>query len=150
MKVTHKLDLNDFLEDDFKLFAIHTTLEMHRLAYFLNRTFKIHLKYKQNIDSFELFEYENKQQQEIWSLISNTGEQTTTQKQLDTLIFDTEPSQVKTFLIPEYKSVDYFLKIENDNNNQNITEIISSIIQVITTFEIDINQLKSKNNLIFY
>ncbi len=150
MAATYKLALDDFQEEDFKLFAIHTTLEMYRLAYFLNRNLLLHLKYKQNIDSFELFDYKNEQQQETWSLVSNTGERCIEKSHGDTLIFDSEPNRIKTYLIPEYKNVDYFLKIENSNDHKNINKKISAISQVITSFEIDTNQLKSKNNLIFY
>jgi len=150
MGTVHKLVLDDFLEDDFKLFAIHTTLDLYRIAYFLNRNLKLHLKYKQDIDSFELFEYEDEQQQSVWSLVSNTGERIVTNNTTDTLIFEAETTSIRTYLIPEHKNVDCFLKIENSNHNNNIISEISKIPGVITTFAINTNQLKSKNNLIFY
>ena len=52
--------------------------------------------------------------------------------------------------VPEYKEVDYFLKIEDDTEGeeQSIINKIAFIPQVITTYMVDINQLKSKNNLI--
>ncbi len=150
MGTVHKLVLDDFLEDNFELFAIHTTLDLYRVAYFLNRNLKLHLKYKQDIDSFELFEYENEQQQSIWNLVSNTGERIVTNNTTDTLIFEPETTRIRTYLIPEHKNIDCFLKIENCQHNNNIISKISKIPGVITAFVINANQLKSKNNLIFH
>ncbi len=144
-----KLGLDDFLEDDFELFAIYTTLEIYRIAYFLNKTFALNLTYKQNLDSFNLFEYKSTKHLETWSLVSNIGERNAINNK-DTLIFDAAPISIRTYLIPEYKKADCFLKIENFNFNQNIITNLSKIQHVITAFEINTTQLKSKNNLIFY
>ena len=54
-------------------------------------------------------------------------------------------------LIPEYKKVNYFLKIDNETvyNEKLILNKIQEIPQVITAYSIDADQLKSKDNLIF-
>jgi hypothetical protein len=54
------------------------------------------------------------------------------------------------FLIPEFKKVDYFLRIEDDSLE--ITDIVTaihSIDWVEAAYAVDIVKIKSKNNLIF-
>lgn len=55
------------------------------------------------------------------------------------------------FLLPELKKVDYFLKIESDDDLQ-INEIVKnlkSIKSLSTVYVVDTETIKSKNNLIF-
>ena len=56
------------------------------------------------------------------------------------------------FLIPEQKKVDFFLMIRGNVSESLTKEIIgkiNSLSLVLTSFNIDPNQLKSKQNLIF-
>jgi hypothetical protein len=69
-------------------------------------------------------------------------------------LFDEEniSEMVTTHLIPENKQVDFFLKISTDSPSVAIRKIvtdINDIKQVISAYEVDTEQLKSKNNLIF-
>ncbi len=55
------------------------------------------------------------------------------------------------YLVPEKKQADYFFMIRNnfeDDIHQIIT-IIRGLDIVLTAFEVDINELKSKENLLF-
>ena len=55
-------------------------------------------------------------------------------------------------MLPEFKKVNYFLKIENSEENTNLSEIqseLNSIDQIAVNYIVDINKIKSKNNLIF-
>ena len=56
------------------------------------------------------------------------------------------------YLLPEYKKVDFFLKIENAANEIDLTEVVSkmSAVDGITlVYTVDKDKIKSKNNLIF-
>ena len=58
----------------------------------------------------------------------------------------------KVYLLPEFKKVDYFLKIENNEDAvsmSNIQILLNTIDNVSTVYSVDMNQIKSKNNLIF-
>ena len=62
----HKLVLDDFVDADYSLFAIHCDLEDYRLAFHINCALNTNLKRtKEDIDfndneaSFSLFEWEN-------------------------------------------------------------------------------------------
>ena len=47
----HKLVLDDFVDADYSLFAIHCDLEDYRLAFYINHAFKTNLKRaKEDVD----------------------------------------------------------------------------------------------------
>jgi hypothetical protein len=55
-------------------------------------------------------------------------------------------------LIPESKTVNYLLKIDNQFNiseEKKLLKCILDISQIATAYSIDASQLKSKDNLIF-
>ena len=55
-------------------------------------------------------------------------------------------------LIPEYKKVNYFLKIDNDENfinEKTLIHNIQEIPQIAAVYSIDVTRLKTKDNLIF-
>ena len=68
-------------------------------------------------------------------------------------LFSSNEKILKTYhLLTELKNVDYLIKISNDDryfDDKDIIEKIQTIPQVITTYVIDVDQLKSKENLIF-
>ncbi len=148
---TFKLDFDDFLDDDFELLAIHTTLESYHLAYFMNLAFDVLLKKAEGIPDFDFYEFNDEKNQSLWNLVANKGAQeiTETYEEQSALFFEEKSNRI--YLLPEYKKVDYLVKIEhNTHNTQNLISKMNAIPQIITTFAIDIPTLKSKNNLIFY
>ncbi|WP_111308873.1 IPExxxVDY family protein [Confluentibacter sediminis] len=157
----HRLILDDFFEEaSYTLIAIHCTVEDYRLAYLLNDYLKIHLTrkpsdldYNNGKSTFSIFEWEDPKYLITWNLVHNVCKSELYQKANQHSLFDSEEKITKTFyLIPEYKRVNYFLKIDdefNDNKEKYIIDTILKIPQISTAYSIDGNQLKSKNNLIF-
>ena len=66
-------------------------------------------------------------------------------------LFQNESTFIKPRLIPEYKDVDYLLKIESENQVEidKFIKKIASLPQVMASYEVKTDKLKSKNNLIF-
>ncbi|WP_100613577.1 IPExxxVDY family protein [Confluentibacter citreus] len=157
----HKLILDDFFEEaPYTLIAIYCAVEDYRLAYLLNKYLKIHLTrkpsdldYNNGKSTFSIFEWEDPKYLTIWNLVHNVCKSESYQKASQQSLFDSEEKITKTFyLIPEYKQVNYFLKIDNefdDDQEKLIIDTILKIPQISTSYRIDGNQLKSKNNLIF-
>ena len=154
-----KLNLEDFCNEAFTLFAIHTDLDDYRLAYFLNKYLGINLCRKTfDLDfvnskgSFSVFEYIDQTNFLKWSLISNIYNHSFSAKgSNDDLFIESNNLVQKVNLITEYKNVNYLLKIENNDGQFNLEDIIKrikSIPQVITLYDIN-NDLKNKENLIF-
>lgn len=157
----HKLILDDIFDESvFTLIAIHCTIEDYRLAYLLNKFLGINLVRKKSDLGFNngkalysLYKWKDKKQMLTWNLVSNICK-TNDYRQTDSgLLFEATQSITKTFnLLPELKTVNYLLKIDDEFNVKREKYIINKILsipQIATAYTIDQNQLKSKDNLIF-
>jgi hypothetical protein len=145
----------DFYEDSFALIAIHCSLEDFTLAYTLNKHLKCSFKRRNknlifsDTISLPVFEWKDIFNDRYWTLIANSSqsEESTT----STGFFTNEPSYKKQHLIPEYKNVDYFMKLEQEDldSESTILKSILAIPKIITAYTLNTDTLKSKNNLIF-
>jgi hypothetical protein len=111
------------------------------------------LDFQYTAASYSVYEWEDNKRQSMWNLIGNIFKREEDSLVSSGSLFDATSKVIKTYnLIPEYKNVNYFLKIENDDhymNLKNIISIIQKIPQIVTVYDIDVSTLKSKNNLIF-
>ena len=156
----HKLQVDDFYDDSYKLIAIHCRLEDYRLAYLLNKHLGLKLKRKdKDLDfkylesSYSIFEWDNETEYVMWNLISNVCKKEEDSLYSTGTLFNDSEKVLKTFhLISEYKKVDYFIKIsdEIDNVNENfILTKLQAIPQIITSYTVNPLKIKSKDHLIF-
>ncbi|TYA74314.1 IPExxxVDY family protein [Seonamhaeicola marinus] len=156
----HKLVLDDVDSDLFTLIAIHCTLEDYRIAYLLNKFLGITLSrkaddldFKNGALTYAIFEWEDCKQQTLWNLVSNVCKTESFREANTGSLFSIQEKITQVnHLIPEYKSVNYFLKIDNDYSFSKEKYILNSILkipQVATAYSIQPNQLKSKDHLIF-
>tara|TARA_R110000787_G_scaffold45993_4_gene111914 strand:- start:5543 stop:6013 length:471 start_codon:yes stop_codon:yes gene_type:complete len=153
----YSLDLEDFCEDNYTLIGIHTALEDFKLAFLLNNNlntlfskanFSLDFESEHSKASFSIYNYINEEYDFEWYLIANSYKEERTNA-LDTIVLSTE---TKTYLIPEKKRVDYFLKIVGETNQELIyktVDKINQINQVVTSYTVESNTLKSKEFLIF-
>jgi hypothetical protein len=69
------------------------------------------------------------------------------------LFLDTQVEiATRVYLLPEFKKVDYFLKIEHQdhfNVRAEVLDKINGIPQISAVYLVDSAKIKSKNNLIF-
>ena len=158
----HKLDLDEFDEIDYHLVAIHTTLEDYRLAYFINQHLPVNLsKSKEEIlisikegeTQFSRFYFDDEDNFISWNLIQNKNEVIGQKEKINQDLFSNSSQEVatKVFLLPELKKVDYFLKIESDDDLeiQAIVKKLKTIKSLSTVYVVETETIKSKNNLIF-
>ncbi|MDG1743947.1 MAG: IPExxxVDY family protein [Polaribacter sp.] len=153
----YALEMNDFCEEEYSLIGIHSTLEDYKLAYLINKKLNTRFfKAKEDLQftrekkkaSFSIYNYENTKYDFDWFLIANSyrrENQTVSNELLLT-------SETKTYLIPEKKKVDFFLKICGESEYDFVMKTINSIKSIeniITAYLIDKNTLKSKDFLIF-
>ncbi len=153
----YEVNINDFSNDDYTLIGVHTTLNDHRLAYLLNKHLQVSLRranydldfFQKNIESsYVVYEYTNTKLDQDWFLISNVFKYTLEAESIS--LFGQSDST--SYLIPEKKKVDFFLKIEGEFDYDFIVKLIENINQIpqiITSYEIEVNSLKSKDFLIF-
>nr|WP_314836493.1 IPExxxVDY family protein [uncultured Flavobacterium sp.] len=159
----HKLDLGEFDEIDYYLIAIHTSLEDYRLAYFINQKLPINLSKNENEiqinikegeTKFSRFYYYDIDKALSWNLIQNKNEVIQHKKDNSQNLFSNTTLEVltKVHLLPEFKKVDYFLKIDNCDETISVSDVmtlLNTIDNISTVYTVDTNKIKSKNNLIF-
>jgi len=153
----YALEIDDFCEEEYSLIGIHSTLEDYKLAYLLNKNLSTKFyKAKEDLEfvwektkvSFSIYNYENNENDFDWFLITNSYRRANKSISKDLLL----TSETKTYLIPEKKKVDFFLKISGIVEYEFVLKTINkikNIENVITAFSIDKNTLKSKDFLIF-
>ena len=144
-------------EHEYTLIGIHATLEDYRLAFYLNTALNIQLKRQpEDLDfgtdnsSFSFYNYECNSTFSSWALIANKCVFDANSVKKSSYLFE-EDYQTAT-LIQEKKQVDYFLKIDSDFDTQELNKIIkkvTTIKNVITSYNINPQTLKSKDFLIF-
>jgi hypothetical protein len=135
-----KLSIDD--DFDFSLVGISSHSKDYRLCWSLNTALGTTFVKKEDlkvelIKSFELslfsfYEFEDEENFNKQYIIANNGS--------------------SGFLLPEHRNLDYFWMVKGNFTKQNMRELLeklSNVDAVITCLEIDVNLLKSKQNLIF-
>lgn len=134
-----KLELDD--DYDFDLIGICSSFTDYRLCWGINQSLSIRLERSEDYSVenkkdgesfFSFYEYFNESTEEDYFLIKN---QSYTYKKL----------------IPEQDKIDYFLIIKN-NYETNIDDLVTklkALDSVLTAFSFNVEDLKSKSNLIF-
>jgi hypothetical protein len=159
----HKVYIEDFEEEDYHLIGLHTPLEDYRLAYFLNKElgiglykskFDIPLQIKKVKTSFVRFTFEDEKKVIIWDLVQNKNQVENIENINTTDLFSNSKNSFSSsaYLLPEYKKVDFFVKIENTANEIDLDNVISKISKIEAVklaYSVAKDKIKSKNNLIF-
>jgi hypothetical protein len=134
------LNIEEDFELDFELIGISCHEKDFRLCYELNNHLEIDLTRIKDLEiviknvkgTYSLFEYLDEENRLDYYLISNRSE--------------------KGILIPEHKSIDFLLQLKGVTSDEIVEELITkicSISLVLTAYKINVNTLKSKQNLIF-
>lgn len=149
--------LDDLLEDYSLILAIYSSAEIYRIAYHINRVLNINLERQdkdidlqigETVVDYPFYHFFDKIDNTDYYFIANKGIAKTQPDEDLNLLFK-EASIYHTYLIPERKNVDYFLKIENPDTSIDFKEYIKQINEIKTVHEMDIDGIKSYNNLIF-
>lgn len=155
----HQLGL--VAEDEYLLIAIHSSVEDYRLAFLINKQLNYRFKRKEkDLDffkkeghiAFSIFEYNDVERDDSFYLISNTYKSVTEKTTSAGSLFETNEEEKTYYLLPEFKTTEYLLKIVSDNwefYEHNLLSKLNKIPSVITSYQIDTDNLKSKNNLNF-
>jgi hypothetical protein len=156
----HKLNLEDFDQIDYNLIAIHTVQEDYKLAYKINQKLgislfkndkEIQVDIENNTALFSRFTFDDQENRMIWDLIQNKNkiELPVLKKTID--LFENKSFYRKISLVSELKNVDFLLKIEFDSQIKikNILNKLNKIDSISTVYEVNVQEMKSKNNLIF-
>lgn len=135
-----KLTLEIVEDYDFELLGICSHIKDYRLSWSINQNLgfdlikeaDLELNQKSEVQCYSFFSFIDDENLVEYYLISNRCE--------------------NGLLIPEEKKSDYFLLIKGvlrGGEKEEILKQISSLKHVLTIYEIEVNTLKSKNNLLF-
>ena len=153
----HKLDLTDFHDADYCLFAIHSDLEDFELAHAINSNLKTRLKrLKKDLDinasqnpSFSLFEWEDPALKSTWNLLKNNCQVESQIKGQGLFAEREEKNAKKIALIKEHSNVDYFLKISGSFGPEKaVLENLNKITAISLVYLVEVETLKSNEYLI--
>ncbi len=159
-----KLVLDELFDEDYSLVAIHCSEEAYKLAFLINKHVGLRLQ-RMRIDldysvdglevTYPLFQFDNKSQYTTYYLVSNKCKSQVAQLNSAGGLFDSQETSktVVNYLIPEFKKVDYFLKIESDAPLMPLRKtiaLLNEIKEVISSYSIETEKIKSKKNLIFH
>ena len=158
-----KLDMDELDEVFYHLIAIHTNLEDYQLAFHINKKLPTQLKkkpedlyvtYKNQETCYARFHFEDSKELISWDLLENKNSKSESINLKNSDLFSQSEIAVSTtnYLLPEFKKVNYFLKITNERRENRITEFISKIISIDKlnlVYCVNSETIKNKNNLIF-
>ena len=158
---SHKMLLE--VEDEvFHLVAIYSSLEVYKMAYSLNKYLKIKLKQERDDIDFKFmdylavypnYSYNDPNDCFTYNLVGNKFKVEIQQVDYSGSLFgEKEMRSQDIYLIPEYKKVDFFLKISEEIDHKQFIRMVTRINQipgVQAAHAVDIDLLKSKKNLIF-
>lgn len=152
----YELDFNDFSSNEYALLAIHTPLSDYKLAYLLNKElnhafkrcdFELDKKDKYDVKaSFSVYEYDGAEY--FFYLISNSFKN----RKITSDVGLFSESYTVDYLVPEKKKVDFFIKIEGEVEEPFLNALVGKLKglpQVLTSYEVEVESLKSKDFLIF-
>lgn len=153
-KVYHLEMEEEPLEDE--IIAIHTSLEAHQLAFFLNQRIsarfcrsKKDLYNKKKKTPFIHFEWQNKDYDLNCSLFSNKNITEKNEQSLNsTSLFDI-PLRNEVSLITEFKTVDFFIKSTDKNTIETIITQLKNWSNISLIYFIPVDKIKTQLNLIF-
>lgn len=135
------LKIDAFSSEDFILIGIVCQYKDYRLCHYLNHVLDIHLKRE---NDYEIIQAKRKQKLvfSFYKAEKNEGEK----------YYLFANKTIGGMLIPEQKSMDYFLMIkeyENLVNEEAVLASVKSIPAVLGAYITDFTTLRSRENLIF-
>jgi hypothetical protein len=140
-KAKNKKEKIDVTAFNFNIWGINSAMEDYRFCWHLNKILKWELKRVNDVEFYNL--KEKKEMQFNAYKYEN-----------DTDLYTIEILQNKRancVLLPELKHIDYLFLFQGEEdyfNKDEITQFLGQIPAIQSIFEIDINKIKSKHNLL--
>lgn len=146
------------IEEEVCLIALYSSLEVFRIAYQINRVLNISLKREErdidfrsngNLTFYPWYHYKDDKALLDFYLVGNKSSTTPAKLVSEGGLLFEENKVYNTYLIPERKRVDYFLKIEGTLNTEPFIKSLKQIKRISAVFPVSTKGLKSYTNLIF-
>ena len=149
----------------FLLIGISSPLKDYHICYKLNKELNaslsrseldIAMNFNDGVEKayFSLYEYWDEQYQNQWYLLTNKCKIVCTEENQDQgTIFEgfIQNRKKMKYLIPENSKTDYYLQVHgifNEDSKRHLLKNIKKLNRVVSAHEINITELRSKENLI--
>ena len=136
--------------------AIHSSLEAHQIAFYLNKQtsllfkrVKKDLKNEKKEGVFLLFEWEDLISDVKCQLISNKPIQEISNSQTNNGTLFELPEINEVSLFSEFKQADFFIKSSNIETLNTIQDQLTNWYKVTMSYKISLEKIKNQLNLIF-
>ncbi|GIR11934.1 MAG: hypothetical protein CM15mP23_05090 [Cryomorphaceae bacterium] len=163
--VKKSYSINFEYDYDFILIGICSPLKDYHMCYKINKelgtslsrsAIDISMDFFEGIEKgqFSLYEYWDKQYENQWYLLSNKCQLICDERlQNEGTIFDgiIQNEEKTKYLVPENSIVDFYLQVHgilSENSKLKIIKKIRKLNRVVSAYEICINNIASKDNLI--
>ncbi len=147
---------NIIIENSIYLIGISSALDNYQLVYKLNKQLNLNfIRSKKDIDLprekayYSHFIAKNKSKEIIYDFFSNKFKKISSPDKLNKLDLFNSPFSKEVYLLEEYKEADYFLKSTDQKYHQEIINYIRKIPQISIIYNVNSNEIKNKENLIF-
>jgi len=147
---------NIIIEDSIYLIGISSALDNYNLVYKLNKQLNLNfVRLKKDIDLpkekayYSHFIAKNKSKEIIYDFFSNKFKKISSPDKLNKLDLFNSHFSKEVYLLKEYKEADYFLKSTDQKYHQEIVNCIRNIPQISIIYNVNSNEIKNKENLIF-
>lgn len=147
---------NIIIEDSIYLIGICSVLDNFNLVYKLNKQLNLNfVRSKKDIDLpkekayYSHFIAKNKSKEIIYDFFSNKFKKISSPDKLNKLDLFNYHFSKEVYLLKEYKEADYFLKSTDQKYHQKIINSIRNIPQISIIYNVNSNEIKNKENLIF-
>lgn len=141
---------------DFLTLGISSREPAYRVCWFLNKTLGINLKreeenhliFDHDIENHHvIYFYFSKEELVEYALIKNKSESCEEEDSSMLSLFETK--NTRGYLIPEQPKIDYYLRVTDLTETNELISKTREIPYFNAVFDIDVHRLKSKENLIF-
>ena len=147
---------NIIIEDSIYLIGVSSALDNYNLVYKLNKELNLNfVRSKKDIDLprekayYSHFIAKNKSKEIIYDFFSNKFKKVSSPDKINKLDLFNSPFSKEVYLLEEYKEADYFLKSTDQKYHQEIINYIRNIPQISIIYNVNSNEIKNKENLIF-
>lgn len=153
----NRLILDDVPEEEIYLIALYSSLEIFRVVYHLNSVLTLRLQRTpedidfinpDSISYYPLYHFYDEINDVDYYVVANKA-RTKPMNLIKQGSWFEEDNTYHTYLIPERKNVDFFLKIERRIGIDDLLSNLKQIRQISAIHSEDTSRIKSYKNLIF-
>lgn len=155
--MSKKYTLDNIVNEDLiYLIGINSYLDSYSLVFKLNKELNLNfVRSKKDIDLpkekayYNRFVAKNKSKEILYDFFSNKFQKISFSNSVSKFDLFNAPFSKEVFLLKEYKEADYFIKSTDQKDHGEIIKIIRKIPEISIIYDINPNEIKNKENLIF-